>query len=129
MKEKLTKNNPYPQVWQNMDGRNPSGEMGYIRADNDGFKWWSKAFPIHKELETKELIAELDSVFEAFTAEFPTMDELADFCLEKAEPTSDPDEFNAYLELEYGFYWFRMITRTHDYNLYLHCISKTAMSE
>lgn len=129
MREKLTKNNPHSQIWQSMDGRNPSSEMGYIRADNDGYKWWSRAFAVHKELETKELITELNSVFEDFIAEFPTMDELADFCLEKAGPTSDPDEFNAYLELEHGFYWFRMIIRTRDYNLYLHCISKAAMSK
>ena len=45
----------------------------------------------------------------------------------EAEKTGDPTEGNAYLELEHGRYWLRMITRKGDYNLYLHVLSKAAM--
>ena len=41
----------------------------------------------------------------------------------------DPTEGNAYLELEHGRYWLRLITRKGDYNLYLHVLSKAAMAE
>ena len=41
----------------------------------------------------------------------------------------DPTEGNAYLEMEHGCYWLRMITRKGDYNLYLHVLSSVAMEE
>ena len=34
------------------------------------------------------------------------------------------DEFGAYYSGEYGNYYFRMITRRGDYNLYMHCYAK-----
>ena len=127
--EKLSNKNPCPEAWKDKgeDGY-PKSEMGYFRCDYDGYKWWNTVWPINHELETPELIREFDSLYDSFRQVFPSREAMAIYCRAQAEPTSDSSEYNAYLELEYGFYWFRMITRKGDYNLYLHCISKAALS-
>ena len=127
--EELTSKNPCPQAWQDK-GENgyPKSEMGYFRCDYDGYKWWNTVWPVNRELETPELIREFDSLYDSFRQMFPSREAMAIYCRSHAEPTSDSTEYNAYLELEHGFYWFRMITRKGDYNLYLHCISKAALA-
>lgn len=116
---------PFPQVFDDLDvNKRPKAEIGYFRADHDGSHWWNTVWPAyHKELETPELIDEFNTVYETFIETFPTLSDMKDYCLEYAEPTEDPTEFNAYLELKHGWYWLRLITRR-DYNLYLHCYSK-----
>jgi len=127
--DKLTKENPCPKAWEDK-GENgyPKSELGYFRCDYDGYKWWNTVWPINRSLGTPELIAEFDSVYDAFLKAFPTREAMRKYCMEHAEPTTEATEFNAYLTMEYGFYWLRMITRKGDYNLYLHCISKAAIS-
>ena len=127
--EKLTSKNPCPQAWQDKSENGyPKSEMGYFRCDYDGYKWWNTVWPINRELETPELIREFDSLYDSFRQVFPSREAMTIYCRSHAEPTSDSTEYNAYLELEHGFYWFRMITRKGDYNLYLHCISKAALA-
>ena len=126
LKSRLLSACPFPQVFDDLDvNKRPKSEIGYFRADHDGYRWWNTVWPAyHKEHETPELIAEFDMVYEAFTESFPTFTDMKDYCFENAEPTGNPTEFNAYLELEHGWYWLRLITRPRDYNLYLHCYSK-----
>ena len=127
--DKLTAENPCPEAWENKDenGR-PRSELGYIRADHDGHRWWNTVWPVHNdELFTPELAKEFDGVYDAFIEAFPNLAALQRFCGDKAEATADSTEFNVYLEEPLGFYWFRLITRKGDYNLYLHCISKAAL--
>lgn len=127
IKDKLTKTCCFPTVFdkKGKDGR-PRSELAYYRCDHDGFRWWSTLWPVNVELETPELIAEFDAVYAAFVTAFPTLADLKDYCVQNLMPTSDPTEFNAFLDLDGpGRYWLRMITRDHDYNLYLHCMSKT----
>lgn len=71
---------------------------------------------------------EFDSLYVAFLKTFPTRDAMRVYCEAHAERTTDGTEYNAYVELEHGFYWLRMIPRKGDYNLYLHCISKAALA-
>ena len=127
--EKLSNKNPCPEAWQDK-GENgyPKSEMGYFCCDYDGYKWWNTVWPVNRELETPELIREFDSLYDDFLKVFPSREAMGVYCRSHAEPTSDPTEFNAYLELEHGFYWLRMITRKGDYNLYLHCLSKAALA-
>ena len=126
--EKLSNENPCPQAWQKGENGYPRSELGYFRCDYDGYRWWNTVWPINRSLGTPELITEFDSVYDAFLKAFPTREAMRKYCLAHAEPTSEGTEFNAYLTMEYGFYWLRMITRKGDYNLYLHCISKAALA-
>lgn len=123
---------PIPFLWDHKgENGKPVSEMGYIRADNDGYRWWNTAFPVNKALETDALIDELDAVYDAFTAAFPTLTSLKRYCEDHLDPLgSDDTEYNAYLDLGGpGFYWLRLITREKDYNLYLHCYSKIMITE
>ena len=63
LKEKLTKINPCPEAWNDRDGsKYPKAEMGYLRCDHDGSRWWNTVWRVHRELETPELMSELDAV-------------------------------------------------------------------
>ena len=130
IKKDLKKACPFTQAFDDKgeDGR-PKSEVGYFRCDNDGYKWWSTAWHINEDLETPELVEEFDGLCEAFFEAFPTLNSMAAFCQREFDPMSDPTEFNAYLELDHGCYWFRMITRPRDYNLYLYCYSKDYIEE
>jgi hypothetical protein len=108
------------------DTGRPKSELAYFRCDNDGYRWWNTVWHIHPELETPGLVKEFDGVYEAFTEAFPTLQEMTRFCMSKLDPLSDSTEYDAFLELEHGNYWLRMITRKGDYNLYLHCYAKDA---
>ena len=127
-KKKITDINPCPAAWTDKaDNGHPVAEMGYFRADYDGCRWWNTVWPINKHHETPELIAEFDSVLDDFFNAFPSLSVMTRFAEEYAEPTADSTEYNAYLDLKYGYYWMRMRTIPKDYNLYLHCISKAAL--
>lgn len=128
LRDLLRTSNPCPQAWEDVDetGR-PRAEVGYIRADHDRYRWWNTVWPVHRELTTTEIAAEIDSVYDAFIREFPDLTAVSRFCREQAESTSCDTEFNAYLEMPLAFYWLRLITRQGDYNLYLHCVSKAAL--
>lgn len=106
--------------------RRPLQEFCYVRSDHDGHQWWGTFWPCHKSFETHALVQELDSVYDAFKRSFHDRIAMASWCYRYAAQDSD-DEFSAYYVGEYGFYWFRMISRRGDYNLYLHCYSKEAM--
>ena len=128
IKEKLTGVCPFSHIWQDKGeyGR-PKCELAYFRCDHDGYGWWNTVWPVNKDLESSELVAEFDSVLNAFYEAFPSREAMERFCMQNLEPVSNPTEYNAYLDLGGpGYYWLRMITRKGDYNLYLHCYSKKA---
>lgn len=126
--DRLKNEDPCPEAWEDKDenGR-PRSEMGFLRCDHDGRQWWCTAWPVHRELETTSLVRELDGTFAAFRRAFRNRDAMTRWCREHAQPTSDPTEFNAWLVGRFGVYWLRMITRSGDYNLYLHCLSRKAL--
>ena len=127
LKDKLNKNLPFNDVWITKDDTGyPKSELGYIRADHDGYRWHNTCWSAHRDLGTDKLIAEFDAVYDAFTRSFKDLSAMAKWCGDNAREVSY-DEFNAYYVGEYGCYWLRMITRRRDYNLYLHCYSKEAM--
>ncbi len=125
--EKLVPNLPFDDVWSHKDeDGTPVSEVGYIRADHDGHRWWNTCWRKHRELESPEITAEIDALYEAFKEMLPDLPTMTNWCWHNARRVSD-DEFNAYYVGVYGCYWLRMITRRRDYNLYLHCYSKAAM--
>jgi len=130
LKDKLVPDLPFDDVWNDKDEKNePATEVGYIRADYDGYRWWNTCWHKHEALETPEIIAEIDAVYNAFKESFPDLAAMTNWCWNNASRTNDTTEFNAYYVGEHGCYWLRMITRRRDYNLYLHCFSKAAMKK
>lgn len=131
LKRQLTVNCSFMDAWNNKgDNQYPKSELCYIRAYHDGDKWCMSVFPVNWELKTEELAKEADEVYASFRKAFPDLKAVRDYVEHDAEKLDgDPTEGNAYLELEHGRYWFRMITRKGDYNLYLHVLSKAAMAE
>ena len=130
LKRQLTVTCPFKEAWEEKgEERYPKSELCYIRAYYNGSQWWSSVFPVHWELKTPELTKEADELYDAFKKAFPDLEAVRDYVEHDAEKTGDLTEGNAYLELEHGRYWLRLITRKGDYNLYLHVLSKAAMAE
>lgn len=131
LSEKMNARCLYPRLWDAVncdDTRKPVCELGYFRCDNDGYWWHNTVWPVHWDISTPELIAEFDAVLDAFRRSFKDLAAMRKWCYANAGRCGGcDDEFNAYYEGTHGFYWFRMITRRGDYNLYLHCYSKAAM--
>ena len=129
LKEKLKNTCSFRRVWDEKgEDRYPKCELCYVRAYHDGKQWWNTVFSVHMELKTPELVKEIDDVYVAFQKAFPDLYDVREYVEHEAERLDgDPTEGNAYLELEHGCYWLRLITRKGDYNLYLHVLSKAAM--
>lgn len=107
----------------------PRRKIGHIRADYDGYRWWSTAWPLHGNLAKAEVTAEIDRTYEALTAKdaLADLDTLRRFCWSHPEAQFSPnadDEFNFYLMGERCDFWVRLITREKDYNMYLHAYAK-----
>lgn len=105
--------------------QHPVNEMGYFRCDHDGRQWWRYPFQVHKDMETKERIAELEAVTEALTEAFPTLKDLEKYCVENAEDLRNDFEYNLYYSGVECNYWIRARIVKQDYNLYVHALAKT----
>lgn len=103
----------------------PASEIGYIRADYDGYRWWSTVFPIHVDLATDELRTEFDAMFDAFIRSFRDLRVLDRWLVDNAHKIDD--HYYAFYEGRHGVYELRMTPMKGDYNLYLHGYSKAAM--
>jgi len=121
---------PFPEVFEDKVLINGLPEycrkIGHIRADHDGYRWWSSIWPLHKELSTPETSKEIDDVYTRLTSKdaFATLSEMTDFCHDHPQAAVDRTEFNFYYEGEYCLFWIRCITRNKDYNLYVHAFTK-----
>ncbi len=125
----------FPEVFEDLEpagspyGEVPRRKIGHIRADYDGYRWWSTAWPLHGNLAKAEVTAEIDRTYEALTAKdaLADLDTLRRFCWSHPEAQCSPnadDEFNFYLMGERCDFWVRLITREKDYNMYLHAYAK-----
>lgn len=118
---------------ENGIGFYPSGKIGHIRADHDGWRWWNTIWPCHDELATPEMKREIDAVYEALTAKdaFCDLTALTRFCESHPEARvgDSGTEYNFYLEGLLCDYWLRLITRRRDYNMYLNAYVKRSVEE
>ena len=58
--------------------------------------------------------------------DFKTLDTMRRFC-RYAQATSEATEFNLYSETDHLYIWIRLITRSRDYNVYVHYYDKAAV--
>ena len=129
LRSELMSDNIHPDLWVWGSGKYPGTMLGYFRADHDGCSWWSTANLVNNGLYTEALNKESAMVLASFKEAFKSRAEMAGWCRDHAKRTADDTEFDAFLELEHGYYWFHMITRPGDYNLYLYTFSRKAMGE
>lgn len=103
----------------------PVGEIVYSRSDYDGSRWWTTWHDQREKKTSQALIREIDEFQKTlFTLPaFKTLDTLRHFC-RYAQPTSEPTEYNLFSETQNLNIWIRIITRSQDYNLYVHYYEK-----
>lgn len=107
--------------------KHPVSEVVYSRSYYDDRKWWTTWFDCQEEKPSWELTQEIDG----FTAglfsmpEMETLDAMRQFC-NHTEATSCNTEYNLYAETDHFYIWLRLITRSKDYNLYVHYYLKEA---
>lgn len=124
---------PFQEVFKDIETINGCTafrrKIGHIRADYDGYQWWNSVWPCHDELCTPEIAKEIDTVYEQLLSKeaFHTLRAMKEFCythLQAAVNEQSQDEFNFYYTGERCYFWIRCITRSGDYNLYLHAFTK-----
>lgn len=137
---RLTTICPFPEAFEDIDDDDGPGQdsprrkIGHLRADYDGYRWWSTVWPSHWEMATPEVKAEMGQTYETLIAEeaLHNLDAIRRFCWAhpeaKANKTAD-DEFNFYLVGETCDFWVRLITREKDYNMYLNAFAKADSQE
>ena len=134
MKEALKNTCTFSRIWDHVDsipgyGVHPASELCYCRAyfNSDGCRWYNSWHTMHQDLQSPELVKELDQLYSDFTDDFPNLNVLRQFCESSCERTEDPGKFVAYMELDHGLYEFCFCTRPRDYNLRMHVYSKKAV--
>ena len=124
---------PFSEVFKDIETINGCTafrrKIGHIRADYDGYKWWNSVWSCHDELCKPEISKEIDSVYERLISKeaFSTLLVMRDFCYAHSEAVVNEqlkDEYNFYYTGEHCYFWIRCITRSGDYNLYLHAFTK-----
>ena len=101
-------------------------KIGYIRADHDGYRWWTTYFPCHEELKTEDIRNEINGVCgELIENMFLNLGAIKEFCHRRTEAKTSEDIYDFYIESELCNYWVRFITRKKDYNMYLHAYIKS----
>lgn len=125
---------PFPMAFQEIE--NPGEampryrrELGYIRADYDGRKWYNTIQKVHENLDTPSMGHEIDAVYNMLISEhiFPDLKALRSFCANFPPACVNQDgDYDFYLEGDLCWYWLRLTTRDRDYNLYLHAFVKEA---
>lgn len=123
----------FAEVFDDLEAEtgDPKRKIGYMRADHNGYRWYNSVFPCHNELCSPEIANEIDRVYDRLIADdaFRTLTELRRYCHAHPECVVSKDcqdEYNFYLEGEHCLFWIRCITRSKDYNLYLHAFTKDA---
>lgn len=103
----------------------PVSEIAYSRSDYDGIRWWTTWLDCQEQKPEWEITQEIDGFYNAFFGlpELANLDTMRKFCA-FAEPTSCPTEFNFYAETDRLYIWIRLITRSKDYNVYIHYYRK-----
>ena len=106
----------------------PVSEVVYSRSDYDGYQWWTTWHDGPGKKPVAELVKEIDEFQNALfkLPDFKTLDTMRRFC-RYAQATSEATEFNLYSETDHLYIWIRLITRSRDYNVYVHYYDKAAV--
>ena len=106
----------------------PVSEIAYSRSDYDGHRWWTTWHDGPGKKAAPELVKEIDEFQNALfkLPAFKTLDTMRRFC-RYAQATSEATEFNLYSETDHLYIWIRMVTRSRDYNVYVHYYDKAAV--
>ncbi len=106
----------------------PVSEVVYSRSDYDGYRWWTTWHDGPGKTTSPELAKEIDEFQNALfkLPAFKTLDTMRRFC-RYTQATSEATEFNLYSETDHLYIWIRLITRSRDYNVYVHYYDKAAV--
>ena len=107
----------------------PAAEIGYVRADYSGYRWYGQYFPCRNELRTDEFNRESQELYAGIVTRFGDLKMLREFCLPHPEAKTGTDEYGFYVNGKAADYQVKLIIREKDYNLYLHGFSKTPRQE
>lgn len=114
---------PFPTVFQEIENSGKAvpryrRELGYIRADYDGRRWYNTIHKVHENLDTSSICREIDAVYDMLISEhiFPNLEALRSFCsnFPLARVNRDGD-YDFYMEGALCWYWLWLITRDRDY--------------
>ena len=116
---------PYPELLNDKER-----QIGYIRGDHDGYRWWTTWWPSHLEFLTDGCKTELNGVLNHLIAhDFPNgVPDIVAFTNHYPQAAiGDPGwgEYSFFVDGRECGYWVRLITRYRDYNLYLYGFTKT----
>lgn len=100
----------------------PACEVAYSRSDYDGRRWWRTWFHSGEDKLQPPLSEEIDQFSDTLLEipEFRSLDTMRRMCRSCARPTSSTTDFYLFSETEDFYIWLQMVTREHDYNLYVH---------
>ena len=119
--DQITPDRTFPNYWENTEKlKYPANEIGYCRADHDGYRWWSKWFKVNGNADDP---SEIDTIFDEIQDNIKNLHILHEFAKVHCADISN-DESNGFLEGEQYDYWFRFIFRKGDYNMYMHVLKK-----
>lgn len=108
----------------------PICKVGHIRGDYDGCRWWCQYFACHEHLKTARVKAEIDRVG-AYLIEDLLKDGLSAVCeLCKAHPEAKigENEYKFFMNGSECNYLIKLITRSKDYNIYVHIFACSAIN-
>lgn len=120
-------NAPAPDALSSED--RPVKEVGYVRGDHDGHRWWTKFFISRSELITDEIRGEINRLAADILETEPIskgIPGIRKFCAEHPDPLQDGSakRCSYFYEGAAANYWIEFLDRPKDYNLYIHVYVK-----
>lgn len=125
--DKVTAKRPFPDYWAGLKTDHPSNEVGYCRADHDGYNWHNTWFRING---TKEDTAEMNVVYDEVYENILNLKMLRLYVEAHCSPIDggryslETREWNGFLSGKTFDYFFHFILRTGDYNMYMYVLEK-----
>ena len=122
LKTKMTGTCAYPDMWDLIDRETgmPKQMMTYFRCEYDSVskKWWNVTNS-NGDNSMQNLSAELTDLMETFKRTFKDANTMTRWCNDRAERTGIANSFNAYLDAQYGYYYFQIKAQKRSFTVYL----------
>ena len=125
--DQVSAKRPFPDYWANLKIGYPSNEVGYFRADHDGYTWHNTWFRIYG---TKGDITEANAVYHEIYENIMNLNMLRLYVeshcsLVKGDRTSwTTREWDGFLSGEFFDFYFHFNLQKGDYNMYMHVLEK-----